>query len=352
MGEWPREIMCQIIPVRVDCDMRVAVFGAKPYDRTFFAEANREFRHDLVFIENPLNPETVPLAAGADAVCVFVNDDLGAATLERLHDGGIRVVALRCAGFNNVDLGAAARLGLSVVRVPAYSPHGVAEHAVALLLTLVRKTHKAYARVREGNFALDGLLGHDIHGLTVGVIGTGQIGTIFARIMAGFGCRILAHDVRENPEVAALPANYVSVAELLNRSDIISLHCPLLPATRHLINEAAVGAMKSGVVLINTSRGALVDADAVIGGIKSGKIGGLGLDVYEEEAGLFFEDKSQTIILDDVLSRLLTFPNVLITGHQAFFTREALEAIATTTLQNLRDEESGTASPNRVKAQA
>jgi D-lactate dehydrogenase len=332
--------------------MRVALFGAKPYDRAFFNGANREFGHDLVFIENPLNPETVPLAAGADAVCVFVNDDLGAVTLEGLHGAGIRVVALRCAGFNNVDLGVAARLGLTVVRVPAYSPHGVAEHAVALLLTLVRKTHKAYARVREGNFALDGLLGHNIHGLTVGVIGTGQIGAIFARIMAGFGCRILAHDVRENPEVAALPGEYVSVAEILGRSDIISLHCPLLPATRHLINEAAVEKMKPGVVLINTSRGALVDAEAVIGGIKSGKIGGLGLDVYEEEAGLFFEDKSQTIIQDDVLSRLLTFPNVLITGHQAFFTREAIEAIAMTTLQNLRDEESGSASPNRVKAQA
>lgn len=329
--------------------MRVAVFGTKPYDRAFFSAANREFGHELVFIENPLNPETAPLAAGAPAVCAFVNDDLSAATLEVLKNQGTGVVALRSAGYNNADLAAASRLGLVVVHVPAYSPHGVAEHAVALLLTLVRKTHKAYARVREGNFALDGLLGHDLHGLTVGVVGTGQIGAVFARIMSGFGCRILAHDVRENPVVTGLGGTYVSLEELWPASDIISLHCPLLPATRHLIDASAVAAMKPGVVLINTSRGALVDAEAVIEGIKGGKIGGLGLDVYEEEAGLFFEDKSQTIIQDDVLSRLLTFPNVLITGHQAFFTREALEAIARTTLQNLRDEASGHPSPNRVK---
>jgi D-lactate dehydrogenase len=330
--------------------MRIAFFSTKPYDRTFFTQANAAGAHELVFIENRLCPETTALAAAHPAVCAFVNDDLSAPVLEALVLGGTRILALRCAGTNNVDLPAAARLGLPVVRVPAYSPHGVAEHAVALLLTLVRKTHKAYARVRDGNFSLDGLLGYDIHGLTVGVVGTGQIGAIFAAILAGFGCRILAHDVREHPDVLARGGTYVPLAELLAQSDIISLHCPLLPETFHLINADAVARMKPGSVIINTSRGALIEAEAVIDGIKSGRLGGLGLDVYEEEGPLFFEDKSATIIQDDVFSRLLTFPNVVITGHQAFFTRNALEAIARTTLGNLDDEAAGRPSPNRVSA--
>lgn len=330
--------------------MRVAFFNTKPYDRTFFTAANTPARHTISFIENPLTLETAGLASNHDAVCAFVNDDLSGPVLERLAAVGIRVIAMRCAGTNNVDLPAASRLGLVVVRVPAYSPHAVAEHAVALLLTLVRKTHKAYARVRDGNFSLDGLLGYDIHGLTVGVVGTGQIGIIFARIMNGFGCTLLAHDVREHPDALALGVTYVPLPTLLARSDIISLHCPLLPTTYHLINATSVATMKPGAVIINTSRGALIDAEAVIDGIKSGRLGGLGLDVYEEEGPLFFEDKSQTVIQDDVFSRLLTFPNVVITGHQAFFTRNALEAIARTTLTNLDDEAIGRPSPHRVLA--
>jgi len=328
--------------------MRLAFFNTKPYDRAFFTAANSPARHDITFIENPLNAETAPLASGFQAVCAFVNDDLSAPVLEVLASHGVRIAALRCAGTNNVDLAAAARLGLAVVRVPAYSPYAVAEHAAALLLTLVRKTHKAYARVRDGNFSLDGLLGYDIHGLTVGIVGTGQIGVLFARIMAGFGCKLLAHDVREHPDALALGAEYTPLNSLLARSDIISLHCPLLPSTYHLINASSVAAMKPGAVIINTSRGALIDAEAVIDGIKSGRLGGLGLDVYEEEGPLFFEDKSHTIIQDDVFSRLLTFPNVVITGHQAFFTQNALEAIARTTLANLDDEAAGRPSPHRV----
>lgn len=328
--------------------MRIAFFSTKPYDRVFFNAANADGRHQLTFIENPLAPDTAALAAGHQAVCAFVNDDLTAPVLERLAASGVAVIAMRCAGTNNVDVPAARALGLVVVRVPAYSPHAVAEHAVALLLTLVRKTHKAYARVRDGNFSLDGLLGYDIHGLTVGVVGTGQIGVLFARIMAGFGCRLLAHDVREHPDIATLGGRYVPLDVLLAGSDIVSLHCPLLPSTYHLINAGSVAGMKPGAVIINTSRGALIDAEAVIEGIKSGRLGGLGLDVYEEEKPLFFEDKSHTVIQDDVFSRLLTFPNVVITGHQAFFTRNALEAIARVTLGNLDDEQAGRPSPHRV----
>lgn len=330
--------------------MRIAFFNTKPYDRTFFTAANQPPRHEILFIENPLNTETVSLAAGSDAVCAFVNDDLSAPVLELLHVQKIRLIAMRCAGTNNVDLTTAHRLGLTVVRVPAYSPHAVAEHTTALLLALLRKIHKAYNRVRDGNFALDGLLGRDLHGLTVGVIGTGQIGAIFARIMHGFGCPILAHDLRENPHTLALGARYLPLPDLLAQSDIISLHCPLLPSTYHLINAQSIAAMKPRTLLINTSRGGLIDAEAVIAAIKSGHLGGLALDVYEEEGPLFFEDKSQTIIQDDVFSRLLTFPNVIITGHQAFFTEEALRAIAHTTLTNLDQEAAGQICPHRVQS--
>jgi len=330
--------------------MRVAVFSTKPYDRRFLEEANQG-RHALAFFEPHLAPETAPLAAGFAAVCAFVNDLLDEEVLRLLARGGTRLIALRCAGFNNVDLAAAAELGLRVARVPAYSPHAVAEHAVGLILALNRKIHRAYARVREGNFALEGLLGFDLDGKTAGVVGTGKIGAIVARILAGFGCRLLAFDPFPNPEVVARGARYVPLEELYAASDIITLHCPLTPGTHHLIDAGAVARMKPGVMLINTSRGGLVDTRAVIEGLKSGKIGFLGLDVYEEEADLFFEDLSGQVIQDDVFARLLTFPNVIITSHQAFFTEEALRNIASTTLANIADFEGGRPLANEVRAE-
>jgi D-lactate dehydrogenase len=328
--------------------MRVAVFSTKPYDRTFLQRANDRFAHDLTFFEPRLTSETSTLAGGFAAVCVFVNDILDATVLERLAEGGLTAVALRCAGFNNVDLEAAEELGIKVVRVPSYSPHAVAEHTVGLMLTLNRKIHRAFARVREGNFSLDGLLGFDLHGRTVGIIGTGQIGAIVARIMSGFGCRLLGCDLNANPDCIQLGLKYVSLDELLPESDIVTLHCPLTPDTRYLINAETIEQMKRGVMLINTSRGAVIDTKAVIEGLKHGRIGSLGLDVYEEEADYFFEDLSQQAIADDVLARLLTFPNVLVTGHQAFFTHEALEAIADTILHNLREIEETGRSENEV----
>lgn len=315
--------------------MRTLVYSTKPYDRHFLEAANSEGAHELVFLEPRLTRETASLASGARAVCVFVNDEVDAGVLEALRGHGVELVALRCAGFNNVDLAAARRLGISVCRVPEYSPYAVAEHTVALMLTLNRKTHRAHARVREGNFALEGLLGFDVKGKTVGVVGTGKIGTIVLRIMAGFGCTLLAHDPAPNGECVQLGARYVALPELLASSDIISLHCPLTPATRHLIDRAAVNAMRRDVMLINTSRGAVVDTRALIAGLKSGIIGSLGLDVYEEEADLFFENLSDQVILDDIFARLITFPNVLITSHQAFFTHEALSTIARTTIENV-----------------
>ncbi len=328
--------------------MRVAVFSTKPYDRTFFDRANAQFGHDLVYYEPHLNQETVSLAAGFPAVCVFVNDTLNAPVLEHLARGGTKVVALRCAGFNNVELPTAERLGIKVVRVPAYSPHAVAEYTVGLILALNRKLHRAYARVREGNFSLDGLLGFDLHGRTVGIVGTGQIGKVVAQIMAGFGCRLLGYDVHQNEECRKLGLTYVSLEELLGQSDIVTLHCPLTPETWHLINPRTIQLMKPGAMLINTSRGAVIDTKAVIEALKSGQIGQLGIDVYEEEGDYFFENLSERVIADDVLSRLFTFPNVLVTGHQAFFTLEALTAIAETTLQNLQQIETTGVSPNQV----
>jgi len=328
--------------------MRVAVFSTKPYDRTFLERANGGFGHELTFFEPRLTSETSSLADGFPAVCVFVNDILDAPVLERLAEGGTTVVALRCAGFNNVDLPTAERLGIKVVRVPAYSPYAVAEHTVGLILTLNRKIHRAFARVREGNFSLDGLLGFDLHGRTVGIVGTGQIGAVVARIMAGFGCRLLGYDLHPNADCEALGMKYVSLDELLARADIITLHCPLTPKTRYLINAETIERMKPGAMLINTSRGAVIDTKAVIKGLKSGKIGSLGVDVYEEEADYFFEDLSQQVITDDVLARLLTFPNVVVTGHQAFFTQEAMEAIAETTQKNVRDIEETGRSENEV----
>ncbi|MDH3296429.1 MAG: 2-hydroxyacid dehydrogenase [Acidimicrobiia bacterium] len=321
--------------------MEVAVFSAKPYDETYLGAADSNGDHRLRFFQARLGPDTARLAAGFPAVCVFVNDDVGADTLEVLAAEGVRLVALRSAGFNHVDLQAAERLGLTVVRVPRYSPHAVAEHCVGLILTLNRNIHRAYNRVRESNFSLVGLLGFDLHGRTVGVIGTGEIGATFAEIMAGFGTSILAADPHPNPRVLGLGARYASIEEVLAGSDIVSLHCPLTPQTHHLINADRIGSMKDGVMLINTSRGALVDTDAVISGLKSGKIGHLGLDVYEEEVDLFFEDLSDKVLQDDTFARLMTFPNVVITGHQAFFTAEALAIIAAVTIDNISRFERG-----------
>jgi D-lactate dehydrogenase len=326
--------------------MRVAVYSAKPYDVQYLTAANSG--HELIFLEPRLSVETAPLAADADAVCAFVNDDLGEEVLEELAGLGVRHIALRSAGFNHVDLHAAERLGVIVTRVPGYSPYAVAEHGVALLMALVRKTHRAYNRVREGNFSLNGLLGFDLHGKTVGVVGTGQIGTVFARIMTGFGCQVLAFDPYPSEECRALGVQYVELDELLAESHVVSLHLPVTPQTRHFIDAERISGMRDGVTLINTSRGSLIDTVAVIEALKDGKIGLLGLDVYEEEADLFFEDRSDRVLGDDVFSRLLTFPNVIITGHQAFFTAEALENIATTTIGNLTAAERGEALVNRV----
>ncbi len=332
--------------------MKIAVFSTKPYDRQFLEAASAGSLHDIAwtFLEARLDATTVALANGHTGVCLFVNDDANAAIVSSLAAAGVKSIALRCAGFNNVDLRAAAAAGIEVARVPAYSPHSVAEHTVALMLALNRKIHRAHNRVREGNFSLQGLMGFDFHGRTVGIVGCGKIGRCVAAIMKGFGCRLLGVDAQQHPEALELGIEFRSVAEVLRDSDVITLHCPLVPATRHLIDAAAIDAMRPGVMLINTSRGAVVDASAVIQGLKSAKIGSLGLDVYEEEAGYFFEDRSDTIVQDDVLARLMTFPNVLITSHQAFFTREALETIAATTVQNIIDMSAGQPCANRVVA--
>lgn len=315
--------------------MKVAVFSTKPYDKEFLGTVNQKYGHELKFFSPSLDFETVILAERCEAICVFVNDRLDRKIIETLSQQGIKLIALRCAGYNNVDLKAAQELGITVVRVPAYSPYAVAEHAIALILTLNRKIHRAYSRVREGNFALNGLLGFDLHGRTVGIIGTGKIGRIAGQILHGFGCRILAYDLYPNAEFGEKYGEYVTWEELLGQSDIISLHCPLTTQTHHLIDQDAIALMKSGVMLVNTSRGGLVDTKAVIQGLKSQHIGYLALDVYEQESNMFFEDLSESIIQDDVFERLLTFPNVIITGHQAFFTADALNNIAETTLSNI-----------------
>jgi len=328
--------------------MEIAFFSTKPYDRRFFDEANQQAGHALTFYEPRLTAETVSLAKGFGGVCVFVNDPLDAAVLEQLASLGVGLIALRCAGYNNVDLAAAERLGLTVVRVPAYSPYAVAEHTIALVLSLNRKVHRAYNRVREGNFAIDGLLGFDLHGKTIGLVGTGRIGQIMAKICQGFGCNVLAYDVSPSRECEQMGVRYVGFDELVKTSDILSLHCPLTPQTHHLISADVVAKMKAGVMLVNTSRGGLIDAQAVIGGLKSGRIGSVALDVYEEEGDVFFEDLSGEVLQDDVLARLLTFPNVLITSHQAFFTQEAMREIARVTLANVTGFESGQADPANV----
>ncbi|MEO6057489.1 MAG: 2-hydroxyacid dehydrogenase [Gemmatimonadales bacterium] len=331
--------------------MRLAVFDAHSYDREAFQAANGRYGHELVFFEPRLDCHTAVVARGFPAVCSFVNDRLDADTLAQLKDVGVRLVALRSTGFNHVDLEAARRLDLTVVRVPEYSPHAVAEHAFGLLLALIRKIPRAAARVREANFALDGLVGVDLYGKTLGLVGTGRIGAAAARIAAGFGCRVLAHDPRPDDALAGETGlQYVALDELFQAADVISLHVPLTRATRHIVDEAAFGRMKPGVVLINTSRGALIDTRALITALKSGRIGAAGLDVYEEEEGLFFQDHSDEVLQDDVLARLLTFPNVLITAHQGFLTREALANIATTTLGSLTAFERGERLIHEVRA--
>lgn len=314
--------------------MKCLVFSAKPYDRLFLEPKAREAGHEFDFIETRINNKTCRLAEGYSAICTFVNDMLDAEILEAIHRAGIRLITLRCAGYNQVNLPKAQELGFKITRVPAYSPYAVAEHAVGMTLSLCRNLHRVYQRVRDNNFALDGLLGFDLHGREVGIIGTGAIGSVTAKIFSGFGCRVRLYDIQQNAACHGI-GEYVPLEYLLQNSDIISLHCPLTPSTFHMINAQTIASMRKGVMLINTSRGGLVDTQAVIQGLKSSHIGSVGLDVYEEEGDLFFEDLSNRVITDDVFSRLLTFPNVLITAHQAFFTTDALNAIATTTVDNL-----------------
>ena len=321
--------------------MKIAVFSSQPFDKRFLTLANQNYGYDLTFFEVELNPKTVALAKGFTVVVCFVTDQLNADVLHSLSEQGVKFIDLRSAGFNHVDMPAARQYGFTVARVPAYSPYAVAEFAVGLILSLNRKIHRAYERVREHNFALEGLMGFDLHGKTVGIIGTGKIGEVFCRIMHGFGVKLLGYDPVKNPNCQKIGLRYVSLDELYSQSDIISLHCPLTKETHHLINAAALEKMKTGVMLINTGRGGLTDAKALIAALKSGKLGALGIDVYEEEEGLFFHDLSSEIIQDDTFVRLQTFPNVLITGHQAFFTLEALTHIAETTLKNIQDFERG-----------
>ena len=321
--------------------MKVAVFSTKPFEKDLLEIDNAQHHHELVFFEAALNEKTAPLTAGFDAVSCFVTDTLNAPTLAILHQNRVRLIALRSAGFNHVDVDAAHQLGLTVVRVPNYSPYAVAEFAVGLILMLNRKIHRAYQSVRDHNFLLNHLMGFDVHGKTVGIIGTGHIGAVMARIMSGFGCHVLAHDPKVNPDCTALGVRYVSLDELYTNADIISLHCPLSAETRHLLNQDSIAKMKPGVMVINTGRGALIDTKAVIQGLKTGIIGYLGLDVYEEEEQLFFRDLSEDIIQDDTFLRLQTFPNVVITSHQAFFTKEAVTNIMSTTMSNLSLFEQG-----------
>jgi D-lactate dehydrogenase len=330
--------------------MKLAMFDTRSYDREYFDQANSNHGHGITYFETRLTRETAQLAEGHGAVCAFVNDRLDADALQVLSGLGVRLVALRSAGFNHVDLITANALGIPVVRVPEYSPYAVAEHAVGLVLALNRKIHRAYARVREWNFSLESLVGFDLHGRTVGIIGTGRIGRTAARIFQGFGCRVLAYDLEPNDALAAGGVRYVDLPVLYRDSSIISLHVPLTPDTHHLVNEDTLATMQRGVMLINTGRGALIDSRALIGSLKSGHVGSAGLDVYEEEEGMFFRDLSAQVVQDDVLARLLTFPNVIVTAHQAFLTREALMNIAEITLTNVSEFEQGKPLTNAVHA--
>jgi D-lactate dehydrogenase len=329
--------------------MKVALFSTKKYDQEFFESANKKGKHQLCYFETNLSKDTVSLTKDFDAVCVFVNDLIDEETIIKLAENGVKLIALRCAGFNNVAVKIALENGIKIVRVPAYSPQAVAEHAVALILTLNRKTHKAYNRVRENNFSLENLIGFNLFGKTIGVVGTGVIGTAFCKIMLGFGCTVIAYDVFPSEDLKKLGVSYKSFADLVSLSDIISLHCPLNEETHHLMNASVFRSMKSKSMLINTGRGALINTEAVIEALKNEQLGYLGIDVYEQEAALFFRDLSETINQDELFMRLLSFPNVLITAHQGFFTKEALTEISNITLQNLSDFEDGKSLANEVK---
>ncbi len=328
--------------------MRVAIFSTKPYEKEYFDKYNSEATHELIYFEASLNENTANLATGFIAICVFVNDKLNKPTLKILNDIGVRLIALRSAGFNHVDLEAASEHKMTVLRVPAYSPHAVAEHAVALILTLNRKTHKAYNRVRENNFSLNGLMGFNLFEKTVGVVGTGKIGSAFCTIMLGFGCNVLAHDIVESAELKNKGVSYVKFDYLLANSDIISLHCPLNPQTRHRFNSIAFKKIKNGTMLINTSRGGLINTSQALEALKSGVLGSLGIDVYEQEENIFFKDLSDDLIDDDLIGRLMSFYNVLVTPHQGFFTNEAMEQITLITLKNFTDFDLSNESENEV----
>lgn len=329
--------------------MRIAIFGAKKYEEALLEQLNTKYGHELEYFELPLGPQTVGLAAGFPAVSVFVNDQVDREVLRRLVNGGTKLVATRSTGFNHIDLEASQEFGVKIARVTDYSPHSVAEFAVGLLLAVNRRIHRAYNRTREGNFELDGLMGMDLAGRTVGVIGTGKIGRIFARIMVGFGCKVLGSDVHHAPEFEGIGGQYVELERLQSEADVISLHCPLTPETHYIINQRSLDRMKRGALLVNTSRGGLVDTEAAIEAVKSGQLAGLAIDVYEQEEGLFFRDLSSSIIPDDVIQRLMAFPNVIVTGHQAFFTREAINTILETTLANVSDFAAGRSLVNEVR---
>ncbi len=328
------------------CDMKIVFYGTKPYDKLYFEPMAKDYGCKIRFVETPCNEYTVSLAKGADAICIFVNDYITAPMIDELHDMGVKAILLRCAGFNNVDL-KAARDKLEVLRVPSYSPEAVAEYAMTLLMTVNRRTHRAYARTRDFNMTINGLMGQDMHGKTAGVVGTGKIGQAMIRILKGFGMEVIAYDVYPNPN---LDVTYVSMEELFSRADVISLHCPLTKETKHMINRKTIAMMKENSFLINTSRGDLINTDDLIEALLQKKFAGVGLDVYEEEEGMFYEDHSGDIIRDENLVRLSTFPNVLITSHMGFFTQEAMKAIATTTLENARALENGEELKNRVEA--
>ncbi len=328
--------------------MKIAFFSTRPYMQAPFAEHNRHHGFDITWFDAGLNADTAVLGKGFDAVCVFVNDQLDADVIQILADGGVKCIALRCAGYNNVDLRAATNAGIEVVRVPAYSPEAVAEHTVGLMLSLNRHIHKAYQRTRDANFSLNGLVGFNMHGKTAGIIGAGKIGLATLRILKGLGMTLLVHDPLQDPEVLALGARYVELEQLFAESDVVSLHCPLTPNNHHLLNRDSFAQMKDGVMIINTSRGGLLNARDAIAAINSGKIGHLGLDVYEEEEHLFFEDKSSEIIDDEIFHLLSAYPNVILTGHQAFLTNEALSAIARTTLDNLQCLADGRPCDNKI----
>ncbi len=329
---------------------KVAVYSAKPYDKRFLEEASKGHNLNFHFFEDSLSEDMASMLRDFEIICLFVNDVVDRPIMEKLASNNVKMIALRCAGFNNVDIQAAAELGITIARVPAYSPYAVAEHTLAMILTLNRKTHRAYNRVREGNFSLNGLMGFDLNGKTVGVIGTGRIGQIFCQIMQGLNCRVIAHDPYPNEDLQKAGVTYHSREELFLQSDIVSLQCPLTDKTRHLINDESINIMKDGVMIINTSRGGLIHTEALVRGLKSGKIGFMGMDVYEQEENIFFHDLSDQIIQDDLIMRLISFPNVLITSHQAFFTNNAMKNIAETTVMNINQFLGGEKLENEVKA--